>query len=44
MSKKKVVARNKRARHDYEILGAVEAGLVLQGGEVKSIRDGMLPV
>ncbi len=40
MSGKKVVARNKRARHDYEILGAVEAGLVLQGGEVKSIRDG----
>lgn len=33
-------ATNKRARFDYEILDTVEAGLVLTGGEVKSIRDG----
>jgi len=34
------VARNKRARHDYEILETWEAGLVLTGTEVKSLRDG----
>ncbi|HYV98242.1 MAG TPA: SsrA-binding protein SmpB [Gemmatimonadaceae bacterium] len=34
------IARNKRARHDYEILETWEAGLVLQGTEVKSLRDG----
>src|SRR6476659_11037347 len=35
-----VVARNKRARHDYHILDSWEAGLVLTGAEVKSLRDG----
>jgi len=35
-----VVARNKRARHDYHILETWEAGLVLTGTEVKSLRDG----
>jgi SsrA-binding protein len=34
------VARNKRARHDYHILETLEAGLVLTGTEVKSLRDG----
>ncbi|MGH7668673.1 MAG: SsrA-binding protein SmpB [Gemmatimonadaceae bacterium] len=34
------IARNKRARHDYHILEAWEAGLVLTGTEVKSLRDG----
>jgi SsrA-binding protein len=34
------VARNKRARHDYHILETWEAGLVLTGTEVKSLRDG----
>lgn len=34
-----VLARNRRARHDYEILETVEAGLELQGSEVKSLRD-----
>jgi SsrA-binding protein len=34
-----VVARNRRARHDYEILGTYEAGIVLAGSEVKSLRD-----
>lgn len=33
-------ATNKRARFDYDILDTVEAGLVLTGGEVKSIRNG----
>ena len=35
-----VVCRNRRAQHDYFILERVEAGLVLQGSEVKSLRDG----
>ncbi|MGQ0713322.1 MAG: SsrA-binding protein SmpB [Gemmatimonadaceae bacterium] len=34
------VARNKRARHDYHILETWEAGLVLSGTEVKSLRHG----
>ncbi len=34
-----IIADNKRARHDYEILETFEAGLVLQGSEVKSLRD-----
>ena len=34
------VARNRRARHDYEILGAVVAGIALLGTEVKSLRAG----
>jgi SsrA-binding protein len=34
------IARNKRARHDYHILETWEAGLVLTGTEVKSLRDG----
>jgi len=37
---KQSIARNKRARHDYEILETWEAGLVLTGTEVKSLRDG----
>ena len=36
----RVVAQNRRARHDYEILETVEAGLVLTGTEVKSLRAG----
>jgi SsrA-binding protein len=34
------IARNKRARFDYHILETFEAGLVLSGTEVKSLRDG----
>ena len=34
------IARNKRARHDYHILETWEAGLVLTGTEVKSLREG----
>lgn len=34
----KVVAQNKKARHDYSIIDTVEAGMVLQGTEIKSIR------
>ena len=37
---RKVIARNRRARHDYHIEDVVEAGLVLTGTEVKSLRAG----
>ena len=36
------VARNKKAYHDYEILEKLEAGIVLQGSEVKAIRLGKI--
>lgn len=36
----KVVASNRKARHDYEILDTYEAGMVLTGTEVKSLREG----
>ena len=36
----KTIAENRRARHDYRLLERVEAGLVLTGTEVKSLRDG----
>jgi SsrA-binding protein len=36
----KIVARNRRARHDYELMERVEAGIVLTGTEVKSLRNG----
>ena len=39
-SGRKVVATNRKARHEYEILDTYEAGLVLVGPEVKSLRDG----
>ena len=34
------IAKNRRARHDYSIIDTFEAGLVLTGSEVKSLRDG----
>ena len=37
---RKVVAQNKKARHDYHIEDTYEAGLVLVGTEVKSLRQG----
>jgi SsrA-binding protein len=39
-SDRQIVARNRKARHDYAILDTVEAGLVLTGTEVKSLRAG----
>ena len=39
-SGKKVVARNRKARHEYEIMDTFEAGLVLKGPEAKSLREG----
>lgn len=37
---RKTVARNRKARHEYEILETFEAGMALKGPEVKSLRDG----
>jgi SsrA-binding protein len=34
------IAKNRRARHDYAIIDTYEAGLVLTGSEVKSLREG----
>ncbi len=39
---KKVVATNRKARHDYLIEDTLEAGLVLVGTEVKSLREGKI--
>ena len=36
----KLIARNRKARHSYHILDSWEAGLVLKGSEVKSLREG----
>jgi SsrA-binding protein len=36
----RLIAQNKKARHNFEILDTCEAGLVLQGSEVKSLRQG----
>ena len=40
MAGEKLIADNRRAHHDYELLERFEAGLVLTGTEVKSLRDG----
>ncbi|MFI5685646.1 SsrA-binding protein SmpB [Streptomyces sp. NPDC051636] len=37
---RKLIAQNKKARHDYLIIDTYEAGLVLMGTEVKSLRQG----
>lgn len=38
----KIIATNKNAYHDYEILETLEAGIALTGSEVKSIREGRI--
>ena len=37
---RKIIATNRRARHEYEILDTFEAGIALLGPEVKSLREG----
>lgn len=37
---KKIIATNPVAKHNYEIIDTLEAGLVLSGTEIKSIRNG----
>ena len=39
-----VLASNRKARHDYSILDVVEAGIVLLGSEVKSLRSGQVQI
>jgi SsrA-binding protein len=36
----KIITKNKKAYHDYEIVDKFEAGMVLEGSEVKAIREG----
>ncbi|MFW6195047.1 MAG: SsrA-binding protein SmpB [Chloroflexota bacterium] len=36
----KTISRNRRARHDYDVLETIEAGIVLTGTEIKAIREG----
>ena len=38
-TKDALLAQNKKARHDYQILETLEAGLVLTGTEIKSVRE-----
>ncbi len=40
----KIVARNKKANHDYFILDTLEVGIVLTGTEIKSIRDSKVSI
>lgn len=40
----KVVAKNRKARHDYFLIETFEAGMVLQGSEIKSIRAGQISI
>jgi len=42
MAEGKVITVNRKARHDYHILDTMEAGICLQGTEVKSLRRGMV--
>ena len=42
MKNVKVIAKNKKSLHNYFILSTYEAGIVLQGTEVKSIRENRL--
>lgn len=41
---KKIVARNKKARHDYFVLESFECGIVLTGTEIKSIRASKISI
>jgi len=40
----KVVATNRSARHDYSILDTIEAGIMLRGSEVKSLREAQVQI
>jgi SsrA-binding protein len=44
MRQKKMIANNKKARHDYFIEEVYEAGIVLTGTEIKSIRQGKVNI
>lgn len=40
----RVICRNRRARHNYEIVDEIDCGIMLVGSEVKSIRDGKINI
>lgn len=40
----KLIAQNKKARHEYHILETLEAGIILKGSEIKSIRAGKVNI
>jgi len=40
----KIVARNRKARHNFFLLDTYEAGIVLQGSQIKSIRAGQISI
>ncbi|GHT90073.1 SsrA-binding protein [Alphaproteobacteria bacterium] len=40
----KIVAKNRRAKFDYEILETLEVGVILTGSEIKSIREGKVSI
>lgn len=40
----RVIAQNRRARHEYDILDTLECGIVLVGSEVKSLRNGHIVI
>ena len=42
MSQEKTVALNRRARHEFDLIESIEAGIVLSGTEIKSIRAGKI--
>ena len=44
MTEIKYIARNRKARYDYEIKQTLEAGISLRGSEVKSLREGKLQI
>ncbi len=39
-NKEKIIASNRKARHDYHVIDTMETGIVLTGTEVKSLREG----
>lgn len=41
---KKIIATNRRARHDYGIVDEIECGIVLTGSEVKALREGHVQI
>jgi len=41
---RKLIASNRKARHDYAIIDSIETGIVLQGSEVKSLRMGHVQI
>jgi SsrA-binding protein len=42
MTGQKIVARNRKARHNFEIIDTFECGIVLRGSEVKSLRNSQI--